>query len=379
MEANRSLIFLGIMMGLFSIAAAAKGKALNPKRNKYYVCGVAIGVLILLTEFLESFFYENNVGFGYVLTQAVVDSLSPFVAYFCYKMMVGKNRLVDHLMILPAVSVAIISCASIKTEWFFVLNQETQKVENGRFFWYTFCVAAFYFLMAILAYLKNYRDYGVSEKLFSIAIFVFAVFGIVPQQLAVERVYCMWPTMEVGFLLYYVLYLMLASKYDVLTDCLNRKSFADEQERLMTENQYILVVMDVNGLKDINDTLGHEAGDRAIIDAGTVTKKAFRKLGKVYRTGGDEFCIICRNACKERVSIALGHFEENLKVVSAKRPDGELNISYGVAEHDSFGTYKFNEVYAKADELMYDMKKRFYDEHPEKERRNRRVFKKEEK
>ena len=81
---------------------------------------------------------------------------------------------------------------------------------------------------------------------------------------------------------------------DGLTECFNRKAYVDDTSNLSSEypNDFVYISMDVNGLKVVNDSLGHEAGDEIIIGASQCMLKSFNKYAKVYRTGGDEFTII---------------------------------------------------------------------------------------
>lgn len=89
------------------------------------------------------------------------------------------------------------------------------------------------------------------------------------------------------------------SREDRLTGLKNRRAF----EELMLELQkkardyenIALVFMDLNGLKKMNDTYGHHAGDELIINAAICIEQAFSKLGDCYRIGGDEFCVVIVN------------------------------------------------------------------------------------
>ena len=86
--------------------------------------------------------------------------------------------------------------------------------------------------------------------------------------------------------------LIYRSNTDELTKCYNRRSYEDDilqDDGIQTETDFVYISMDVNGLKSVNDTLGHEAGDELIKGASECMHKCFGSYGKVYRTGGDEF------------------------------------------------------------------------------------------
>lgn len=89
------------------------------------------------------------------------------------------------------------------------------------------------------------------------------------------------------------------AEVDKLTNLSNRRSFdskISEIERNTEQYENVLLIfIDVNGLKWINDSFGHTKGDEAIIAAADCIKKSYQKQGFCYRIGGDEFCVIIEN------------------------------------------------------------------------------------
>ena len=84
------------------------------------------------------------------------------------------------------------------------------------------------------------------------------------------------------------------SFHDILTGIYNRSYFEEELKRLDTKRQTPLSIImgDVNGLKIVNDTFGHQTGDKLLIDAAMILKDICRKEDIVCRFGGDEFAIL---------------------------------------------------------------------------------------
>ena len=83
---------------------------------------------------------------------------------------------------------------------------------------------------------------------------------------------------------------------DGLTECFNRKAYVDDTSNLSSEypNDFVYISMDVNGLKVVNDSLGHEAGDELIIGACKCINESMKSHGDLYRTGGDEFIALIK-------------------------------------------------------------------------------------
>ena len=141
---------------------------------------------------------------------------------------------------------------------------------------------------------------------------------------------------------FYYLYLHMENyKLDPLTGISNRRSFYLDAERF--NQKTALMVIDLNGLKTLNDTEGHIEGDKAIITLAELVSKKLRKGAYLYRTGGDEFVVLCnkfgldsvyrqRDLIKEAmltcpytwaVGVALWHEGESLETVFA-RADADM-------------------------------------------------------
>ena len=82
------------------------------------------------------------------------------------------------------------------------------------------------------------------------------------------------------------------SNTDELTRCYNRRAYEEDINKLDLTKEWVYVSMDINGLKNANDSFGHAAGDEIIRAAADCMKNSFSEHGKVYRVGGDEFVVI---------------------------------------------------------------------------------------
>lgn len=91
------------------------------------------------------------------------------------------------------------------------------------------------------------------------------------------------------------------SNQDVLTDVFNRRFLETEKRRLDTERQLPLsvIIVDIDGLKLINDSFGYANGDRLLVETGNILKKCCRSEDIISRMGGDEFCILLPRTTEE--------------------------------------------------------------------------------
>lgn len=149
---------------------------------------------------------------------------------------------------------------------------------------------------------------------------------------------------------------------DVLTGCPNRRAYENEIKALSEEalpSDLTYVATDLNGLKEVNDSLGHEAGDRVIIGAARCIESSFGKEGKAFRTGGDEFVVLI-NAGRKELKDILSSYEAGVKSW-AEENMLPLSVSYGYACSDELsGDKTIIEIARMADSRMYQAKAQYY-------------------
>ncbi|MQN01796.1 MAG: GGDEF domain-containing protein [Lachnospiraceae bacterium] len=145
---------------------------------------------------------------------------------------------------------------------------------------------------------------------------------------------------------------------DVLTGLHNRAWIDARFKKLKeSESEYQVISLDVNGLKTVNDSMGHAAGDSLLQDCADILTTCFEDIGSVVRMGGDEFLILI-NAGKGRfVRKALHKMKKMEAGISTKRKY-DINFSYGVSSSDELSNMTPDMVYELADNRMYQMKKR---------------------
>ena len=151
---------------------------------------------------------------------------------------------------------------------------------------------------------------------------------------------------------------------DEVTGLLNRRGFltlAEQQLKLEsrqnTARGLMLMFADMDGLKRINDTLGHEAGTEALQILARALKSAVRSADLVARWGGDEFVILAAGADEANATMIAARIKESLDAFNTEgvRPF-TLACSIGSAPVDLSGGRSLEEIIAQADEAMYEAK-----------------------
>lgn len=149
------------------------------------------------------------------------------------------------------------------------------------------------------------------------------------------------------------------SNTDELTGCLNRRAY---EEALLYETNdsenLVYIAMDVNGLKTVNDSLGHAAGDELIIGAAKTMQQCLGNYGKIFRTGGDEFVAIIHSSAFSLTDI-LCDFEETQAKWHSQLVK-ELSISTGYVARREFPDLSVSDLARIADQRMYAAKAKHY-------------------
>lgn len=144
----------------------------------------------------------------------------------------------------------------------------------------------------------------------------------------------------------------IMAETDVMTGLLNRSAFEAWEERHTHFDDVLIVTFDLNDLKETNDSLGHKAGDTYIVEAALIIKRVFGNIGKCYRIGGDEFCVVIHRGSKIKVEHFVEELRKEEKDYNAKHPEFKMEIAVGYAIFDAADN-DFENTRERADEKMY--------------------------
>ena len=149
------------------------------------------------------------------------------------------------------------------------------------------------------------------------------------------------------------------STSDPLTGLRNRAAMLQKME-MVKNTSFGVINLDLNGLKRVNDTQGHDAGDRLLVMAGEALRKVFY-YNDIYRTGGDEFIVFIPGISRDSFARKVDRFRK------AMTKNTEVRFAMGTAWSD--GTVSQADTFRLADDAMYADKKEFYRNNPELRRK----------
>jgi diguanylate cyclase (GGDEF)-like protein len=150
---------------------------------------------------------------------------------------------------------------------------------------------------------------------------------------------------------------------DDLTGLYNRRGFFTLAEHLLKQAKrnmegFFLIYADLDNLKGMNDTFGHQMGDWALIDVANILKGSFRDSDVIARLGGDEFVVMPIGKRGDNVDLIINRLQQAVDMDNVKsKRQYKLSISMGTAFFDSWAPCSIDELLFEADKSMYRQKK----------------------
>ncbi len=153
------------------------------------------------------------------------------------------------------------------------------------------------------------------------------------------------------------------AEIDTMTGALNRRAGIDKLEDIFNRSKQYrekisICFIDINGLKDVNDNLGHTAGDELIKTSMDILKKSIRDIDFVIRLGGDEFLIVFPKTEAKDAEAAWNKAVIGFdKINDEENREYLISISHGIAEYTPQAKNYLDELISEADKKMYDEKR----------------------
>ncbi|MBU5479587.1 GGDEF domain-containing protein [Eubacterium sp. MSJ-13] len=147
---------------------------------------------------------------------------------------------------------------------------------------------------------------------------------------------------------------------DPLTGVLSRFAYVDAIDTYADDlpDNLVVFLIDINGLKVVNDSIGHDAGDELICGAAKCIEGSIGRKGQTFRIGGDEFVVFTTMPHKE-IDKALSDLKHETNEWSGKKID-KLSLSVGYASAEKYKELSIKELVKEADKSMYEQKKEYY-------------------
>ncbi|MBR1508128.1 MAG: GGDEF domain-containing protein [Eubacterium sp.] len=316
-----------------------------------------IGMFVFSMVVFSEFYLADTgdaVDVRFVL-MAIRYSTTPFIiAFIIYTL--AKN--VRWFIFIPAITLAALDIISIFTGIIFALDSNG-TLQRGLLGYLPYITVGGY--SALLVYMLFKRSNKQYTEIFPIVFLCFAFLSglILPFILGKDysQIFCV--TITIAVFVYYVFSILQMTEKDALTGLLNRQSFYASVSKDPKEINAV-VTIDMNGLKAINDSEGHAAGDTALETLAFCFTQASETNEMVYRLGGDEFVIVCRRKTMEDVTQLIDRIQNRVSKTSYScaigysfRPNGPKNIDDMLKESDAMMYANKKEYYQKPGNKKY--------------------------
>lgn len=339
------LILLGFTTSLISTVFLEKKTVI-----RMYALIAEILVLSILV-FAEFYLADQNVfDPARPFLIAVRYSATPFlIAQLIYTIIKSQKWFV----FIPTFLLTVIDFISIPTGIVFRLD-ESGTMKRGPLGLLPYIVVGIYCVLLVVLMIRNSSKQ--STEIIPIVYFCFAFFSGIIMPFLIGKNYAglFCVTIAVSMFVYYVFLILQVTKRDPLTGLLNRQAYysdiSNEPEEISA-----LISIDMNGLKTINDTQGHTAGDKAISTIAACFLRAAKRKQYVYRVGGDEFVVVCRKVSEQDVISLTKRIHEQVDAT-------EYSCSVGYS-YSADGKKPIDELLRESDANMYAEKQIYYKDH----------------
>lgn len=249
-------------------------------------------------------------------------------------------------LVLPVIINAIIAFSALFTDVAYSYDAANEYV-RGPLGFTTHIISAIYLVIVLCYSIVFFVEKNVYEGMVVVAIILALVtataFETILQMKGILRL-----AIALSLVFYYLYFHTQCFKRDVLTGCLRRRIFYLDAERRQSQITAV-VSIDLNNLKTLNDTFGHAEGDRAICTMVECIRKVAPKGCVLYRTGGDEFMMLCFKMKQETVQKMISDIREEMAQT-------KYSCAIGMTEYRK--EEDIDKVCKRADRMMYENKEK---------------------
>lgn len=344
-EYYTAIIFLNIFAMLITQLCINNSNTLTASRKRQFYKLFNAIIIASFCEWLGNYLQGSGetTRILHIVVKAVELSVAPSIGFFVAWIIEKKNRKAIYIYL---ISHAIIEVLSGFFGFIYFVDENSVYV-HSEFYWIYVMAYMISVVYAIWIVLRNLKRYQYNGGKYFFLVLLFMLTGILIQtfnsSLKVDYV-----ALGMAAIMIYVFTLEMIYQTDELTGLVNRRGFENYIAHL--QDKCILLFIDVDSFKAINDTYGHAYGDAVLRTIGSAILEEYARYGKCFRYGGDEFCVV--------LTEKLEQFDDsnkniNQKLEQLRKQDGRLpTISIGYAYYDQNCDNAMDSI-AEADRMMY--------------------------
>lgn len=360
-----ALIILAIVF-----KGARKYTDMNRFRDRIFLSLLMLNALILVIDSLSIFLYDvpgKAVFIGQSFFKSLFFSLNPLPSFlwivYVYDFIfhdAQKVKKVIKIGIIPVVINALLSIASIWGGYLFMIG-EGNSYQRGEWF---FIMPFFAFSYSIFAFVMIFINRSKVQRKDLLPLLSFSIPPILGGllQTFIYGLVVLWPSLTISLLIIYVFIQSESINTDFLTGLNNRREFEFHMENWQKwkkpDRSIACYMMDLDQFKEINDTFGHQTGDKALIEMSRIIKESFRRNDFLARLGGDEFVAIIEVYNEKELEVIQKRIMDNVDDFNRLGESTyKLSVSCGCGIFDPEGKQSLNEFFDILDQQMYEEKR----------------------
>ena len=311
---------------------------------------VAAVFLLSIVVFVE-FYIANDPSLKNlrIALMAIRYSATPLIIALIAFALVKRLR---WFIFIPALALVVVNFISIFTGIVFSINENNDLV-RGPLGFSPFVMVGLYSIFLIYLLIKRSNK---SKMEITYIIFLAFALGsglVLPFVLQGDYASIFCVIIAIALFSYFEFSVLQLTKKDSLTGLLNRHAYYSDVSN-DPKSITSIISIDMNGLKTINDTVGHAAGDEALVTLSVCFVRALKSKQSGYRIGGDEFIIVCRKTSEEEV---LAIVEQIRNSVAETKYSCSIGYSFNMN-----GDKPISDLLKESDKMMYQEKEKYYQE-----------------
>ena len=248
------------------------------------------------------------------------------------------------VLVIPAIINDIVAFSALFADIAYSYDEANEYV-RGPLGFTTHIISAFYLVIVLCLSIQFFVEKNVYEGMVVVAI-ILAIFLATAFETILKMKGVLRLAIALSIVFYYLYFHTQCFKRDTLTGCLRRRFFYLDAARRQSQITAV-VSIDLNNLKKLNDTLGHAEGDKAICTMVECIRKVAPKGCVLYRTGGDEFMMLC-------FRIHLEAVRQMIEDIKKEMDKTGYSCAIGMTEYQK--EEDIDNVCKRADKMMYENK-----------------------
>jgi len=326
----------------------AVNKHFNKRVRIHFVAIIVTILMLLVADAVQTYFETSPIYntswqrmlsacFGYTIRPAI---LFAFALLYCRDIKF-KHKVLISIPLLT--NLIVVFCAFVSSKVFYY--SPTGEVVRGPLLAFPFITCLIYFGIILFIGIKNIKFRNYQEITVLSLIFIFSIAAtLLEMYLRTHGTICI--VCAVGTVFYYIYFITNHFSIDPLTGACVRGKLYEVVEKY--GGSFSVICFDVNGLKIINDTKGHLAGDKALVEIVKSIRTVLPSNSEIYRMGGDEFVIYYKSTQENQII-------DLTKDVKTAVDNTGYSIAVGYSIKND--VLLFEKALDRADKMMYQDKK----------------------